>query len=59
MKGLVFVFQGLGTECADGEEIHQAKFTQERYCVFSEVVPKCQGALGQLSAAQMGTALSC
>lgn len=43
MKGLVFVFQGLGTECADGEEIHQAKFTQERYCVFSEVVPKCQG----------------
>lgn len=22
--------KGLGTECADGEEIHQAKFTQER-----------------------------
>uniref|UniRef100_A0A8C2SUQ3 18S rRNA (guanine-N(7))-methyltransferase n=1 Tax=Coturnix japonica TaxID=93934 RepID=A0A8C2SUQ3_COTJA len=27
---LNFVFQGLGTECADGEEIHQAKFTNER-----------------------------
>uniref|UniRef100_A0A8C6J7Y3 18S rRNA (guanine-N(7))-methyltransferase n=1 Tax=Melopsittacus undulatus TaxID=13146 RepID=A0A8C6J7Y3_MELUD len=25
-----FAFQGLGTECADGEEMHQAKFTNER-----------------------------
>lgn len=31
-----FAFQGLGTECADGEVIRQAKFTNERYCVGAE-----------------------
>lgn len=31
-----FAFQGLGTECADGEVIRQAKFTNERYHVGAE-----------------------
>lgn len=39
-----FAFQGLGTECADEEEMHQAKFTNERYHVGGEVLLK-QGGL--------------
>lgn len=39
-------FQGLGTECADGEEIRQAKFTNERYRVGAESASSPQARSG-------------